>query len=433
MFKTEDFWATIIGLLALAGIWIAWTTGSPLGHDMAVNAAGLHWRAWSQVDGFLASHSLDMIVQVSFFLAVLIGPVMLAGINGERFLVGFLGLFVLGVLSFALSGWADAATFELEPPVVALLIGLLVANTIGTPGWLTPATRVEMYIKTGIVLLGASFPLSLLLTGGMTPLAQAAVTTVVTVGVIYGLGRWVGLSHEQSAVLGTGAGVCGVSASMAAGAAVHAKRQEIYQAISLVILFSLLWVVALPLAARALGLTAGQGGAWIGSSELADAAGVAAAASFGGMIGHAGTALRAFTDVKVIGRDIWIGLWAIFWTFTSRGEVHTGHESLRGAAVTFWQRLPKFVLGFLVAAFTTSVLTRNVTPQVRTGILGPLVGLRSWAFVLCFLSIGLNTRIKQFFEIDRRTFAVFAVGVAANLIVGYLLSSTVFGPTWAAF
>jgi len=433
IFKTEDLWATIMGLFALGATWLAWQSGSPLVSFVSTNAAALHWHNWPMLYGFFRDHAVIIPLQFVIFLACLIVPVALMGLDAERFVLGFMAMFVLSVLVFVIAGWVGAAQFELEPPVVALLVGLAVANTVGTPSWLRPAMRVELYLKTGIVLLGASFPLSLLFSAGPVALAQSAIITIVTVGVIYGLGRAVGLSYEQSAVLGTAAGVCGVSASMAAGASVNAKRHEVYQAISLVILFSLVWIIVLPQLASWLGATAGQGGAWIGSSELADAAGAAAASSFGQMVHHLEITMKAFTLTKVIGRDVWIGLWAFFWTLITAWRdrqsvsVHAGE-----AAVTWWQRMPKFIVGFLLAAVIMSALTTHLSHTITHRMLDPLTGLRTWAFTLCFLSIGLNTRIRQFFEIDRRVLGVFSIGVLLNLVLGYLLSTQIFGAAWAA-
>ncbi|WP_297445104.1 putative sulfate exporter family transporter [Acidiferrobacter sp.] len=435
MLKTEDFWATVIGLLALFGVWMAWQTGSPLAQMVGLNTAGLHWQSFATLFTFF-THKWDAVllqpIAFSLFLAI---PVIFLNLDLERFLIGFVALFLLALVTFAIAGWAGAARFELEPPVVALLLGLAIGNTVTIPDWMKPALRVELYLKTGIVLLGATFPISLLLSAGSTALMQAAIGTIITVGVIYGLGRWQGLSHGQAAVLGTGAGVCGVSAAMAAGSAVGARRQEIYQAISLVILFALAWVIVLPQLAMLLGLTPGQGGAWIGTSELADAAGMAAASSFGAMVGHAGAVIKAFTLTKVIGRDVWIGLWAIFWTFTATQHRAPGAQPLsseQAAAHVWWRRVPKFVIGFLLAAGVMSFLTLQLTPVLRHHLLVPLVGLRTWAFTLCFLAIGLNTHFRQLLAVERRVVLVFSVGVMVNLLVGYVLSVMVFGGQWTA-
>ncbi|WP_297375265.1 putative sulfate exporter family transporter [Acidiferrobacter sp.] len=435
MLKTEDFWATVIGLLALFGVWMAWQTGSPLAQMVGLNTAGLHWQSFATLFTFF-THKWDaVLLQPIAFSLILAIPVIFLSLDLERFLIGFVALFLLALVTFAIAGWAGAARFELEPPVVALLLGLAIGNTVTIPDWMKPALRVELYLKTGIVLLGATFPISLLLSAGSTALMQAAIGTIITVGVIYGLGRWQGLSHGQAAVLGTGAGVCGVSAAMAAGSAVGARRQEIYQAISLVILFALAWVIVLPQLAMLLGLTPGQGGAWIGTSELADAAGMAAASSFGAMVGHAGAVIKAFTLTKVIGRDVWIGLWAIFWTFTATQHRAPGAQPLsseQAAAHVWWRRVPKFVIGFLLAAGVMSFLTLQLTPVLRHHLLVPLVGLRTWAFTLCFLAIGLNTHFRQLLAVERRVVLVFSVGVMVNLVVGYVLSVMVFGGQWTA-
>ena len=118
-------------------------------------------------------------------------------------------------------------------------------------------------------------------------------------------------------MLGTGGAVCGVSGSIAVAGAVGAKKEQVSIAISLVVLWAIVMIFALPLISRSLGLATGVAGAWIGTSEFADAAGLAAAQAYGGYAGHvpgiggnAEAAVTAFTLMKVIGRDIWIGVWA---------------------------------------------------------------------------------------------------------------------------
>ncbi len=49
----------------------------------------------------------------------------------------------------------------------ALLVGLLVANTLGTPRWMMPAVRSELFIKVGLVLLGCEVLFSRLMELGV--------------------------------------------------------------------------------------------------------------------------------------------------------------------------------------------------------------------------------------------------------------------------
>ncbi len=118
---------------------------------------------------------------------------------------------------------------------MALGLGLLVSNTLGAPRWLEPALRVEFYIKTGIVLLGASLPLTLIAWACPVAIIQAAIVSLVTFGVIYFSAKRLGLDRRLAATLGTGGAVCGVSGAIAVGGAVGAKKEDVSVAIALVV------------------------------------------------------------------------------------------------------------------------------------------------------------------------------------------------------
>ena len=168
------------------------------------------------------------------------------------------------------------------------------------------------------MLLGATVPLSLIALAGPVAILQASVVSIVTFSVIYWVAVRLGLDRRFAATLGVGGAVCGVSAAIAVAGAVGAKREDTAVTITTVVLWAIVMIFALPLASRALGLPTGVAGAWIGTSEFADAAGIAAAQAYGGFAGKvdgiAGTAeqaLQAFTLMKVVGRDLWIGIWAV--------------------------------------------------------------------------------------------------------------------------
>ena len=61
----------------------------------------------------------------------------------------------------------------------------------------------------------------------------------------------------------------------------------------------------------------------------------------------------------------------------------------------------------------------------------PEQALRSWAFVLCFLGIGLSTRFAELATFGLRPFWAFTVGVLVNVPLGYVLSTIVFSDYWA--
>jgi uncharacterized integral membrane protein (TIGR00698 family) len=364
------------------------------------------------------------------------------GIRLSTFLPAFLLVYLVAGALYFLGLWDQAAHYNLEPPLVALALGLVISNTVGAPRWLTPALRVEFFIKTGIVLLGASLPLTLIAWAGPVAIVQAAIVSLVTFGVIYFSAVRLGLDRRLAATLGTGGAVCGVSGAIAIGGAVGAKKEDVSVAISLVVVWAIVMIFLLPLASRALHLSTGVAGAWIGTSEFADAAGLAAAQTYGGyagnvpgIAGHADAAVAAFTLMKVIGRDIWIGVWAFVLSLvaTTRWE-RTGIQSRAGAA-EIWRRFPKFVLGFLIASALVTLISRGYDyaaykKELIPALVAPLQALRTWAFTFAFLSIGLTTRLREFAAVGARPFYAFTAGVVVNVALGFFLSTQIFGDFW---
>lgn len=439
LFRKEDWWAIWIGL-ALIGVAVALFAGGSSIKWLAV--APQKWSHLSDVTQQLKAHAVQYgALFVLWAAAFGLGAAAL-GIQITRFLPAFLLVYLAAGAIYFLGLWDQAAHYNLEPPLVALGLGLLISNTVGVPRWLDPGLRVEFYIKTGIVLLGAGLPMTLIAWAGPVAIVQAAIVSLVTFGTIYVAAVRLGLDRRLAATLGTGGAVCGVSGAIAVGGAVGAKKQDVSVAISLVVVWAIIMIFFLPLVARALGLSTGVAGAWIGTSEFADAAGLAAAQTYGGYAGNvagiAGSpdaAVSAFTLMKVIGRDVWIGVWAFVLSLiaTTRWE-KTGVQS-KSSAAEIWNRFPKFVLGFLAASAILTLVTRGVDyaaykKEVLPALVAPLQAFRTWAFTFAFLSIGLTTRLREFAAIGARPFYAFSIGVIVNVIVGFVLSTQVFAGFW---
>lgn len=77
------------------------------------------------------------------------------GQNLPKFLIGFVGLFVVVVIAMILGKQSTMAYYGIGVEPWGIMFGMIIANTIGTPQWMKPALQVEYFIKTGLVLLGA--------------------------------------------------------------------------------------------------------------------------------------------------------------------------------------------------------------------------------------------------------------------------------------
>jgi uncharacterized integral membrane protein (TIGR00698 family) len=436
----EDWWAIWLGL----GIVI-------LGAILFANGASLKWIAvtpekWSTLDqlgAHFAANALRYLVQFASWLVIFGLALAILGHKLGEFVPSFVFLYVFSVLIFALGQWTEANYYNLEPPLVALVLGLLISNLVGLPKWIEASFRVEFYVKTGIVLLGATLPFSLIVWAGPVAILQASIVSITTFLVIFTMARWLGLDRRLAATLGAGGAVCGVSASIAIAGAVGAKKEHAPIAITLVVVWAIVMIFFLPFVARMLQLPAGVAGAWIGTSEFADAAGFAAAQTYGGFAGHVagidGTADQAvwsFTLMKVVGRDVWIGVWALALAIVATTRWEPSESGRKPQLGEIWWRFPKFVIGFLIASLIVTVAARGYSLAdynkiVVPTFVAPIKDLRTWAFIFCFFSIGLTTKFRELANAGGRPFAAFSTGVVVNVALGFILSALVFASHWA--
>lgn len=437
----EDWWAIWLGLGIIVAAWAFFASGTSIGW-IAVSPPG--WAALPELGAHFAAELPRYLAQFALWLAVFSISTRIMGIRPGEFVPAFVFVYVAAVVIASIGAWEYASRYNLEAPLVALAAGLVISNFIGLPRWLDAGFRVEYYIKTGIVLLGATLPFTLVVWAGPVAILQATIVSITTFLVIFFVGKRLGLDRRLCATLGAGGAVCGVSASIAIAGAVGAKKEHAPIAITMVIVWAIVMIFFLPFASRMLGLHAGIAGAWIGTSEFADAAGFAAAQAYGslaerlpGLDGTTDQAVNTFTLMKVVGRDVWIGIWAFILSIVATTRWDVERVGPRAGAGEIWRRFPKFVLGFAVASLlVTGVASGYELEQyeavVRPDFVDPIRTLRTWAFIFCFFSIGLTTRFRELAAAGARPFWAFTSGVAVNVVIGFVLSVVVFGAYWAS-
>jgi len=436
----EDWWAIWVGMGIVIVAYLFFANGGSI-KWIAITPA--KWATFDQLAGHFASHLEQYVAQFLLWLAIFGVSMRIMGHKVSEFIPSFIFIYVAAIVIFMIGAWEQAHHYNLEPPLVALALGMLISNLVGLPRWMDTGFRVEYYIKIGIVLLGATLPFTLVLWAGPVAIFQASIVSITTFLVIFFVGRRFGLDRRLCATLGAGGAVCGVSGAIAIAGAVGAKKEHPPIAITMVIGWAIVMIFLLPLVSRALHLSTGVAGAWIGTSEFADAAGFAAAQAYGnlaghvdGIVGNADQSVWAFTLMKVVGRDIWIGIWAFVLAIvaTTKWESDTGSKP---QAAEIWWRFPKFVIGFALASILITMVTSGYSFEdfnkvVKPELVGPIKALRTWAFIFCFFSIGLTTRFRELAYAGGKPFWAFTAGVAFNVILGFVLSAVVFGAYWTS-
>jgi uncharacterized integral membrane protein (TIGR00698 family) len=311
---------------------------------------------------------------------------------------------------------------SVEYPVYAIAIGLLgnaVLTATGVRDRLAPAFRTEFFIKTGLVLLGVSINLSLLVTAAGPAIVQALLLISGVFLFTWWLGGRLGLDDKLRALLASAVSICGVSAAIAAAGAVRARREQLAYAASLVILFALPSIFLLPWLADAFGLSDAVAGAWIGGNIDTTAA-VTAAGTLAGE-----DALKIATIVKVT-QNALIGIVAVALTAWFAFKVERSPDAERPGWSELWHRFPKFVLGFVAASVIGTWFANSVSAADNSAAQAVATNFRTWFLILAFVSIGLEFRLTALREAGWRPIAVFASATVVNIGLALALAALLF-------
>ncbi|GAA1408717.1 MULTISPECIES: YeiH family protein [Oerskovia] len=311
---------------------------------------------------------------------------------------------------------------SVEYPVYAIALGLLgnaVLSATGLRSRLAAAFRTEFFIKTGLVLLGATVNLSLVVSAAGPAIAQAVLLITLVFGFTWWLGGRLGIDDKLRALLASAVSICGVSAAISAAGAVQAKKEQLAYAASLVILFALPSIFILPALSEALGLSPAVAGAWIGGNIDTTAAVTAAGALAGD------EALQVAAIVKTT-QNALIGVVAIALTayFAFRVDRVAGAAAPRWSEL--WTRFPKFVLGFLLASVVATIYVSSVGADAAAPDIAILKSLSTVFFIVAFVSIGLEFNVTAVREAGWKPVVVFGSAAVFNLVVGLALASVLF-------
>ena len=218
LWTTEDYWAVWLGLgIVLLALAVFLWGGTIKGWAITPGS----WSTLGDLASDLAASGGGYLVVFLLFGSVFTLSMAIMGRGVARFVPGFVILFAGSLAVFYLAGWNVIKEIDLGAPFLALIIGLIVGNLVRLPDWFKTSLLTEYYIKTGIVLLGATLPLTLIVSAGPIAFLQATIVSVGTwLTIFFAATRLFKLEPQFGAVLGAGGAVCGVSASIAVGGGV---------------------------------------------------------------------------------------------------------------------------------------------------------------------------------------------------------------------
>lgn len=417
LWKKEDWLAIWIGAILIAISAVGVLTG-------AFDFSAAKFSTWGN-----GTSPFEQLAEGSFWVKLLrtflvtgilfsLG-VKLKGQSIKKYIPAYVALFVLAVFVRFISAEFTLNRY-LEWAFWALIVGLLVSNTVGVPKWLKPAVQTEYYIKAGLVIMGFSVLFSNIVNFGLYGLGIAWIVTPIVILFMWFFGTRVLKMNNKPLVitLATATSVCGTSAAIAVGASSKAKKTDLSLAVSISIIFTVLMMVFEPIIIKAVGLGEVMGGALIGGTV--DSTGAVTVA--GTALGE--TAQTVAVLVKSI-QNILIGFiaFAVAVFFTARVEKSGVDTKNKVTAAEIWYRLPKFIIGFFVASLIASfVFLPAVGKESVSAINKVLDQYKNWAFVLAFTSIGLDTNFREIKEQFQggKPLVLYVVGQLFNIVLTFL-------------
>jgi hypothetical protein len=389
-YATEDGLAVWLGLIvvglalpAAAGVDLLGWLAAPQVWLVAGNAVKPISKAYAGVPA-----AVSLIATFTLILALVSLGAFCLGIALRKFVPAFSLIYGISILCWLIGHYAYIAltpdkraamgiTWSLGLTgeagfIVALLAGLSIGNFFPKlAARLNEAARPEWFIKTAIVILGASLGVK-----------AAGATGLVSAIMFRGL------------------------AAITTGAAIRARPVVPIMVSSLVVIFSVFELILLPILAQAflwrepmvaaawMGLAVKTDGAAVASGAITDAL-IRSRAAGAGIHYEAGWLLTTTTTVKVF-IDIFIGIWAIIlaaiWAY--------GIEKERGQTVPFadiLRRFPRFVVGYF-ALFLLFLVAALVRPGLLKGLKDATAEadlVRGLFFVMTFFSIGMASNFKR--------------------------------------
>ncbi|WP_343703019.1 putative sulfate exporter family transporter [Chitinophaga sp.] len=330
---------------------------------------------------------------------------------------GLLAIMVISMFAQVITGNTWVRDLGIEIVLFSLLLGLFISNVTGLPEWIKPVLQTELFIKTGLVMLGAGIIFQEILKGGGLGVLQSVVVVFTVWYTTFWLCKKFGLDDEFRMMISSAVSICGVSAAIATSGAIEGDNKKLSHVISLVLIVAIPMMIFMPYIARWMDMSPEVAGAWLGGTIDTSGAVVAA----GTMLGE--EALKYATLVK-FSQNVLLGVAAFFisiwWTY-SKKETNQPKPGLR----TIWDRFPKFVLGFILVSLIFSFV---LSPDTVKAVKGSIKDLQTCFFALAFACIGLETRFTDIFKMENgRPAMAFIIAQVFNILVTLAMAYLVFG------
>lgn len=257
-----------------------------------------------------------------------------------KYIPGLLFVFVISMLSVFIND-SIKSFINLEALTIAIVIGILINNTVGTPENCVEGSKfaLKKLLKLGIILLGLKLNIQATLELGPKVLLMVIlfIPTVLCLAAL--MGKLFKINPKLSTLIGVGSSICGASAIVAMAPCINADDDDAIISVSIVSLLGAIGVIIYSMViTNIVDITPVQYGVWSGLSLQGVAHAIAAAFAMGDVSGEVGTIVKMTRVLMLVPVSLSLGF--IF-----------NKDNKSGAKTKF----PTYVLFFILAGVINSL------------------------------------------------------------------------------
>ena len=355
-------------------------------------------------------------------------------------LPGFILAVVVGYLSFLLSEiiGEELLSFDkspISPVMLAIIIGILAGNLISIPkscdaGLIFSGKKV---LSFGIVLLGFQLSISEIFDSGLK--AIPVVVGCIITGIIFTifLSKMLGLPKNLGILIAVGTSICGVTAIVATGPIIRAKKEEIAYAVSVITVFGILATIGYPYLANYLFENDSTSVGYFLGTAVHDTSQVTGSALLYSEIFDQPLALEIAVITKLFRNTCMIFVLPLIAYYTSiYGENFQNDSKTESQQKLNLKRyFPAFIIWFLLLATLRSLgdFSLDTTEKFFGGISEEnwkefgetLKKITVQLLIIALASIGLNTRFTNLKKLGLKPFAAGCFAASTVGLVSYFL------------
>ena len=314
-------------------------------------------------------------------------------------------------------GWMGLPKSPISAIMMAILLGILVRNTIPLPAAIQPGVRFGLVrvLRLGIVLLGIRLSLGEVGAIGLQSLPVIVGAVVAALAIVTYLSRRVGLTGRLGTLIAVGTSICGATAIVATAPTISARDDEVAYSVACVTLFGVIAMLIYPFAAHWLfDADAYRSGLFLGTSvhETAQVAG--SGLVYQQFYGDP-DALDAATVTKLV-RNL-----SMLVIIPLMSIVHHRKSGVGGDVPKWWTMIPLFVIGFACMSLLRTIGDMGdaafgfIEPATWKAIVGYARQAAEICLAVAMAAVGLGTSIRGLVAIGLKPLGV---GLFSALLVG---------------